>query len=69
MFSLFIKIGNMGCDFSFEDQGYDGDGIIQECHCENCGARIMYFISFDNDDEQAEKQNKNQEVIYGDKND
>ena len=31
-------------DFDFADYGYDGDGIVQECHCENCGARITYII-------------------------
>lgn len=43
------------CDFSFEDYGYDGEGIIHECHCENCGARIMYFIPIDDEDDRAEK--------------
>ena len=32
-------------DFSFEDYGFDGEGIIQELHCTNCGARITYSIS------------------------
>lgn len=32
-------------DFSFEDCGYDGDGIIHFCHCTNCGADIEYRIS------------------------
>lgn len=31
-------------DFSFEDYGLDGEGIVHVCHCENCGARIMYEI-------------------------
>ena len=31
-------------DFSFEDYGEKGEGIIQECHCSNCGARITYRI-------------------------
>ena len=34
-------------DFSYEDYGYYGDGIVQECHCENCGAEITYLISFE----------------------
>lgn len=34
-------------DFSFEDYGEDGEGIIHECHCENCGARITYRISLE----------------------
>jgi len=31
-------------DFSFEDYGLEGEGIIHECHCENCGAQITYQI-------------------------
>lgn len=31
-------------DFDFEDYGYEGTGIIQECHCYACGADITYTI-------------------------
>ena len=31
-------------DFSFEDYGEEGEGIIHECHCSKCGARITYRI-------------------------
>lgn len=31
-------------DFSFEDMGYEGNGIIHICHCTNCGAEIEYRI-------------------------
>lgn len=31
-------------DFSLEDYGYEGVGIIHECHCTNCGAEITYII-------------------------
>ena len=31
-------------DFDFSDYGEDGQGIIHECHCENCGARITYRV-------------------------
>lgn len=34
-------------DFSFEDCGYDGEGIIHFCHCTNCGADIEYRISLE----------------------
>lgn len=34
-------------DFTFEDYGYEGNGLVQECHCVNCGAMITYFIPFD----------------------
>lgn len=32
-------------DASFEDFGFDGDGIVINCHCTQCGAEIMYKIS------------------------
>lgn len=32
-------------DFSFEDCGYEGDGIVHVCHCDNCGAEIEYRIN------------------------
>ena len=40
-------------DFDFSDYGEEKQGIIHECHCENCGARITYKIpnepiNFDN---------------------
>ncbi len=38
-------------DFDFEDYGLEGEGIVQECHCINCGAEIIYCISTDNEGE------------------
>jgi DNA-directed RNA polymerase subunit RPC12/RpoP len=38
-------------DFSFEDYGLDGEGIINVCHCTNCGAHIEYYINLEEDDE------------------
>ena len=38
------------CDYEFEDYGYEGEGIIHECHCENCGAQITYYISFNEEE-------------------
>jgi len=32
------------CDYDFSDFGYDGEGIVQVCHCTNCGAEIEYTI-------------------------
>ena len=32
------------CDYSFEDFGYEGEGIVHICHCSNCGAEIEYRI-------------------------
>jgi hypothetical protein len=37
-------------DFTFEDYGIPGDGIIHECHCENCGAEITYYIRLDKEE-------------------
>lgn len=31
-------------DFSFEDYGYEGEGIIHVCHCTYCGAVIEYAV-------------------------
>ena len=31
-------------DFSFEDFGQEGDGIVHICHCTNCGAEIEYWV-------------------------
>ena len=30
-------------DFDYADYGFEGNGIVHECHCQNCGAQIMYF--------------------------
>ena len=27
-------------DFTFEDYGLEGEGLIHVCHCSNCGAEI-----------------------------
>lgn len=38
-------------DFSFEDYGEEGEGIIHVCHCSNCGALIEYRISLDEEED------------------
>ena len=38
-------------DFTFSDCGYDGDGLVHFCHCENCGAEIEYLIPFGKEEE------------------
>ena len=38
-------------DFDFEDYGYEGNGIIHECHCTHCGAQITYMIDIGEDDQ------------------
>ena len=42
-------------DFDFEDYGLDGEGFIHCCHCNYCGARIEYYISTSNEDEEDEE--------------
>lgn len=37
-------------DFSFEDFGLEGEGIVHVCHCAHCNADIEYFIREDEDD-------------------
>lgn len=37
-------------DFSFEDVGMEGEGIVHFCHCENCGADIEYYIRLDDEE-------------------
>ena len=37
-------------DFSFEDVGLDGEGIVQYCHCTCCGAQIEYYIKLEDKD-------------------
>lgn len=43
------------CDYNFEDFGYEGEGIVQICHCTNCGAEIEYriFIGDQPDEEEG----------------
>ena len=41
-------------DFSFEDFGYDGDGIVHVLHCTECGARIEYRVLIGGGDEADE---------------
>lgn len=35
------------CDYSFEDFGYEGDGIVGCAICSNCGAEVEFRKSFD----------------------
>lgn len=39
-------------DFDFEDYGYEGEGIVQICHCSNCGADIEYKIPIKKDEDE-----------------
>lgn len=37
-------------DFTFEDMGMEGEGIVNVCHCTCCGAYIEYCVSLENED-------------------
>lgn len=41
-------------DFTFEDYGYEGEGLIHVLHCSNCGAEIEYSISFEDEEYELE---------------
>ena len=47
-------------DFSFEDYGEEGEGIIHECMCTNCGAQITYRIPIDDIESQITGGNPNE---------
>ena len=34
----------LDADFDYADYDLEGEGIIHQCHCENCGAQITYYI-------------------------
>ena len=34
-------------DYSLEDMGWEGEGIVHLCHCAECGAEITYVLRFD----------------------
>lgn len=38
-------------DFDYSDYGLEGEGVIHECHCVNCGARITYYVDANNETE------------------
>ena len=42
-------------DFDSEDYGYEEEGIIHECTCTNCGARITYFVPTNPESEESQK--------------
>ena len=43
-------------DYTFEELGYAGDGIVHVLHCENCGATIEYDIPSVQDAEDAKRE-------------
>ena len=40
-------------DFTCEDYGSEGEGIVHICHCGNCGADIEYYVPYDNHDDET----------------
>lgn len=48
-------------DFTFEDCGYEGEGLIHILHCTHCGAEIEYAIAFDEEEYNIEYENKENE--------
>lgn len=38
------------CDYTLEDFGYEGEGLVHTLTCANCGAEIEYVIRFDEGD-------------------
>jgi hypothetical protein len=42
-------------DFSFDDFGYEGEGIVHVCHCSHCGAEIQYKVSIPDGEKNDEK--------------
>lgn len=44
-------------DFDYEDYGIEGPGIVQECHCTACGARVTYWIDCSESEEDQSQSN------------
>lgn len=36
-------------DYTFEDYGVEGEGIVHACHCMCCGADIEYYVPMEVD--------------------
>ena len=39
-----------GCDYSLEDFGGEGDGIVAVLHCSNCNADVYCVLNFDDEE-------------------
>ncbi len=42
-------------DFTFEDMGYEGEGIVHCCHCTKCGAEIEYRVALTDEENENGK--------------
>ena len=50
-------------DFTFEDYGLEGEGLVHHCDCSNCGAEIEYYVPITEEDVNELKE------IYGEHKD
>ena len=41
-----------GCDFDYEDYGYEGNGIVSNYSCTDCGAQIEVRVPIDDGDKE-----------------
>lgn len=41
-------------DFDFDDFGYEGEGIVHQCHCTECGSEIEYRVPISKPEEMSE---------------
>ena len=39
------------CDFTFEDCGYEGEGLVSILHCMKCGANVEYTLRYDKEED------------------
>lgn len=37
-------------DFTFEDYGLEGEGLVHHCHYTHCGAEIEYYVPITEED-------------------
>lgn len=55
------------CDYTFEDYGYEGEGIVQCLQCMVCGAEIEYRIPLyppaDDDDDSEGEEVRSDDII------
>ena len=42
-------------DFDPEDYGIEGEGVVHNLHCSNCGAEIQYVVLERDEDEEEDE--------------
>ena len=45
-----------GADFDPEDYGIEGEGVVHELHCSNCGADIVYYVIEEGEDRDGQEE-------------